>query len=387
MSTVTSPKRPVRVLELRSVRGTGGGPEKTILLGAAATDPARALVTVCYLRDARDEQFQVDHRAALLGLDYVEVVERHSFDISIPAKLRRLVRDRSIDVIHSHEYKTDALGWIAARQTGAHLVSTAHGWTGHSGRERYLYYPANKRLLARFPLVLAVSSEIRQQLLRHGARSDRVRVLLNGIDHLAFTRDGAREAAVRAGLRLAPETPVVGSVGRLEPQKRFDLLMDACAEVRAAMPGLSLLIAGEGSERTALERHIAGRGYAGWCRLLGHVDDVVELHHALDVFVQSSIYEGTPNVVLEAMALETAVVATDVGGTSEICRPGVDGLIVPPRNPGALTAAMTEVLTDKAGRRRRVRSARARVESDLSFNTRVRALENIYQEAVSCGQP
>jgi len=386
MSTVTPFGRPVRVLELRSVRGTGGGPEKTILLGAAATDPASASITVCYLRDARDEVFHVDDRAASLGVDYVEVMERHSFDISVPGKLHRLVRDRSIDVIHSHEYKTDALGWMAARQTGTALVSTAHGWTGHSPRERYLYYPANKRMLARFPLVLAVSSDIRRELLRTGANPDRVRVLLNGIDHVSFRRDRSREPAARARFGLGPARGVVGSVGRLEPQKRFDLLIDACAQVRHTIPNLSLVIAGEGSQRGALERHIAAGGHAGWCRLLGHLEDVIELHHALDLFVQSSVYEGTPNVVLEAMALETAIVGTDVGGTAEICRPGIDGLIVPPRNPAALAAAVTQVLTDTASCETRVRSARARVESDLSFLARVRALENIYQELVPCGR-
>jgi len=75
-----------------------------------------------------------------------------------------------------------------------------------------------------------------------------------------------------------------------------------------------------------------------------------------------------------------------VGGTAEICRPGIDGLIVPPRNPAALAAAVTQVLTDTASCETRVRSARARVESDLSFLARVRALENIYQELVPCGR-
>src|SRR5947207_917056 len=99
--------RPVRVLELRSVRGTGGGPEKTILMGAARADRARFAVTVCYIRDARDGVFSIDGRAAPLGVDYVEVHERHSLDPRIWPELRRLVRERRIDIVHAHEYKTD----------------------------------------------------------------------------------------------------------------------------------------------------------------------------------------------------------------------------------------------------------------------------------------
>ena len=89
-----SPSRPVRVLELRSVRGTGGGPEKTILMGAAMADPRSTHVTVCYLRDRRDGIFAVDARARTARVDYVEVLERHSFDPGVWAALRRIIRDQ-----------------------------------------------------------------------------------------------------------------------------------------------------------------------------------------------------------------------------------------------------------------------------------------------------
>ena len=98
---------PIRILELRSVRGTGGGPEKTILLGAARSDPARFAVTVCYIRDARDEVFSIDKRAAAMGVDYEEVVERHSFDPSVLGAIGSLIRRRRIDIVHAHDYKTD----------------------------------------------------------------------------------------------------------------------------------------------------------------------------------------------------------------------------------------------------------------------------------------
>src|SRR5437762_3353055 len=96
---------PIRILELRSVRGTGGGPEKTILLGAAQTDPRRFAVTVCYIRDNRDLDFRIDKQALDLGVTYVEVRERHSFDPAIWRRLKRIVREQQIQIVHSHEYK------------------------------------------------------------------------------------------------------------------------------------------------------------------------------------------------------------------------------------------------------------------------------------------
>ncbi len=370
---------PVRVLELRSVRGTGGGPEKTILLGAAGTDVARAAITVCYMRAVRDDVFHIGERAAALGIDYVEVLERHSFDRGVWNPLIDIVRQKEIAIIHSHDYKTDLLSWMIARKTGAVPLATAHGWTGHSWRERAIYYPAHKRLLARFPLVLAVSTEIRQELVSRGARPDRVQVLLNGIDHRAFRRDPSRVETARAHFGVLREDIVVGAVGRLEPQKRFDLLIEAVAKSHKAGGRLTLLIAGDGSSREALERRAAALPASRRVRLLGHVGDVALFHHALDLFVQSSDYEGTPNAVLEAMALETPVIATDVGGTAEICRPGVDGLIVPPGQVDTLSSAIVQTLHAPSAARERVRAARRRVEHELSFERRLRTLEGSYE--------
>jgi glycosyltransferase involved in cell wall biosynthesis len=370
---------PVRVLELRTVRGTGGGPEKKILLGASQAGPG-VTVTVCYLRDTRDPVFSIDRRAAAAGIDYVEVCERHSFDTSIWRPLRELVRARGIDVVHAHDYKTNLLAWLVGRSTGTVPMSTAHGWTGHNWRERLLYYPADKRILGRLPLVVAVSSEVKAELVANGCRPERVRVLLNGIDHRAFRRDATRVREARLRFGLADGEIGIGAVGRLEPQKRFDLLIAAFERIGQSRPSARLLIAGDGSLKQALQAQIDARQLGTCCRLLGQVDDVPLFHHAIDVFVQSSTYEGTPNVVLEAMALETPVVATDVGGTVELVTQGREGLIVPPGDVEALVSAMNQVLLDGSAARARVAAARRRVETDLSFESRVRALEGIYLE-------
>jgi glycosyltransferase involved in cell wall biosynthesis len=377
------PERAIRVLELRSVRGTGGGPEKTIMLGAAQTDRDVIDVTVCYIRDARDAAFRLDERAAALGIDYVEIAERHSVDPGIWPQLRSLVRERQIDIVHAHEYKTDLLALLLGQFERVIPLATAHGWTGHSRRERALYYPIDRRLLARFPRLIAVSSDIRRQLLACGAQPDRVEVILNGIDPDRFRRRPDRESAARAALGWQPHHFVVGSVGRLEPQKRFDLLIDAVAQVHRVQPNVRLVIAGAGSERTALADKAARLLPPGVCVLLGHTDDVAGVHHGIDLFVQSSGYEGTPNVVLEAMAFETPIVATDVGGTRDVAQHLEHALIVPPGTADLLAQAMLLVFADRDGARRRATAARERVEGQLSFASRMRAVERVYRELVA----
>jgi len=220
---VSGPDEPIRVLELRSVRGLGGGPEKTILLGAATSDPRRFQVTVCYIRDLRDSQFEMGRRAAELGVDYVEVLERHSFDRSIWQPLRALIRERRIDIVHAHEHKTDLLALLLARAEGVVPLATAHGWSGTSPTQR-LYYQVDRRLLSRYPIVIAVSEAIRQVLLDHGATPGKVRRISNGIDHRHFRRDPSVREQIRRSLDIAPDSVVVGAVGRLEQIKRFDIL-------------------------------------------------------------------------------------------------------------------------------------------------------------------
>jgi glycosyltransferase involved in cell wall biosynthesis len=372
--------RPIRILELRSVWGTGGGPEKTILLGTARTDPRRFDVTVCYLRDRRDPIFTVDTKAADLPVSYVELVESHSFDPTIFTRLRRVVRDRQIDIVHAHDYKTNVLAWLLSKCVKVTPLSTVHGWTGHSARERWLYYPLDKRVLGMFPRVIAVSSDARRELVERGARPENVCVVLNGIDHTAFHRDRSRESSVRRELGFVQDDFVVGAVGRVEPQKRFDLLLEAFASLRMTHPRMKLMIVGAGSRLEEL--HVQSRrfGLGDSCRLLGHRTDVADLHHAFNLFVQSSDYEGTPNAVLEAMALESPVVATGAGGTAEIVRNGIDGLIVPTGNSRAIVEAVESVLRDPEAARTRAASARRRVETDLSFEARMSAVEAIYVE-------
>ncbi len=364
---------PVRVLELRSARGSGGGPEKTILLGAARANRERIAVTVCYLRDLRDRTFSIAERARRLGVHYVEVPERHSFDLRIWPALRRIVREHQIDIVHTHEYKTDVLGLLLARAEGIVPMSTVHGWIENTARERF-YGLVDRRVLARYPLVVAVSDVIRSTLIANGASAERVRCLLNGVDPAHFTQRGDRASARRL-LGLPLDRPVIGSIGRLGPEKRFDVLVAAAAHLPARP---IVAIAGDGAcgpelQQLAVQQRVD-------LRLLGHHDDVRDVYEALDIFVQSSDTEGVPNTVLEAMAMRVPVVATDVGGTREIVRDGLDGRLVPRRDPAALAAAVHDALSEGALTRERLESARARVERELSFDVRMERLERMYEE-------
>jgi glycosyltransferase involved in cell wall biosynthesis len=365
---------PIRVLELRSAVGAGGGPEKTILLGAALADRRRIDVTVCYLRDRRDRAFSIAARAERLGIRYFELEERSSFDPAIWPALRRVVRERRIDIVHAHEYKTDLLAWALSRADGVAAMATVHGWIRNTARER-LYYHVDRRVLTRLPLVVAVSEQIRRTLIAQGAAPQRVKRLLNGVDCAHFRPTRQPKTDLRARLGVSPDALVLGSVGRLGAEKRFDLLIDAAARLA---PAPVIVIAGEGPDREDLMRFATQRSVD--LRLLGHREDVRELYEAVDLFVQSSDTEGIPNVLLEAMAMHTPIVATDVGGTREIVNNEEHGLLVPRRDVDAMVAAINRTITEQGATARRTAAARARVERELSFSARTARLEAMYEE-------
>jgi glycosyltransferase involved in cell wall biosynthesis len=229
------------------------------------------------------------------------------------------------------------------------------------------------------PRVIAVSTDVQSELVRCGAPHSNVPVVLNGIDPAVFRRDRSRELPARTALALSADDVVIGGVGRLEPQKRFDLLIQAFARLRQRFPMLRLVIVGDGSLRQPLEQQAQREGVLEFCRFTGHTNDVIGIHHAFDLFVQSSDYEGTPNAVLEAMALETPLVATDAGGTRELVRHGVDGVVVPTGQLAPLTAAIEEAIGDRARTISRAAAARHRVEVHLSFQARMKRVEAIYE--------
>src|SRR5262249_5370230 len=159
-------------------------------------------------------------------------------------------------------------------------------------------YPGDRRLLARFSHVIAVSGQIRKALIQSGAQPENVTVIPNAIDPTSVRREHGRETEARSRFALSPDDIVIGAVGRLEPQKDFAGLIAAFSNITQQVPRARLLIAGDGSLRSDLQAKINSLSLEERCRLLGHVDDVGLLHHVFDIFVQSSIYEGTPNALL-----------------------------------------------------------------------------------------
>lgn len=207
-----------------------------------------------------------------------------------------------------------------------------------------------------------------------GVDPRKIRVVYSRVSTDAI--DGAATGRALRELGVPPPGPVVCGVGRLGRVKGFDLLIEAFEGVRAEFPDARLLILGEGRERGALETAAADLGDS--VLLPGHSDRVREVLAGVDVYVLSSRYEGMANTLLEAMSVGAPIVATDVSGTREAIRDGVDGLIVPPEDARALRDAVVRLLRDRAFAGALGASALARAREHFTSERMADGLEDAF---------
>jgi glycosyltransferase involved in cell wall biosynthesis len=218
-----------------------------------------------------------------------EVTTTGDLDPAAVGRLRRLIRHGRFDVVHTHRYRAGVQGRFAARLAGVPRVVA----TEHRASSGALYLAAER--CGR--LTIAVSTPVAEALTGAGVRPERITVIPKAIDAAEFRFDPALRAAARARLGIAPDAPVIGGVGRLEPGERFDRLVRAVGEV----PGATLLLVGDGSARVALERLAAIEGIADRVRFAGSVGHAREMLCAMDVFA-SPDRTTFGLVVLEALA-------------------------------------------------------------------------------------
>ncbi|GAB4204406.1 MAG: glycosyltransferase family 4 protein [Roseiflexaceae bacterium] len=268
------------------------------------------------------------------------------------------------DIVNTHVEFADTLG-DAYRLLGLAPILVR---TGHNVLEWTFSRLAAPIMHSIHPLVctaeVGVSRAIVQQLDRRPVArllGRRALYIHNGVDNdVVLGQRSGRD--IRALLGIAPGTPLFGVVARLAEQKGLAFLIRAMPLVRAELPGARLLIAGDGEQAGELRALVERLDLADCVTLLGARNDAVDLIDSLDVFVLPSLWEGLPTVVMEAMLVETPVVATDVAGTRDLVLDGQTGLLAPPRDPETLAAAMLRQYRDREAARTMARRARTHVE-------------------------
>ena len=312
------------------------------------------------------------------GIPVTAIGKRHKVDLLALGRLVRFLRARRFDVVQTWIYAADTYGRVAARRAGVPIVVTAEMavdlWKGRSER-------AVDRFLAGWTDRVVGNSQAVVDFYRDtiGIPANKLAVIPSGIAD--DEPPGVDPVAVRRELGFPIDCPLAVFVGRLAEQKGVADLLAALDLLQHVRPDLRTIIIGDGPLRARLEATAAAFCLTAPRRVvfLGHRSDVPRLLAAADLLVLPSLYEGMPNVVLEAMRFRKPVVATAAPGTTEVVVPDVTGLLVPRQNPPALAQAIRRVVADPALARSLGEAGRARVEVEFGVAPMVARFAELYE--------
>jgi glycosyltransferase involved in cell wall biosynthesis len=364
-----------RILHL--IKGLGRGGAELLLLSAAPyLDRDRFHYEVAYVLAHKDTLVTELEEAGIP----VHCLEGGSNPRWLP-RLRRLVQQQGIDLVHSHSPLVAAGARVALMGTSKKRVYTEHNvWESY---HRATYW-AN---LLTFPLsnhVFAVSEHVESSIKYPGPLrflpKPPIETLYHGLDPEAIAAWVSGDG-VRTELGIPEDAPVFGAVANFRRDKGHRYLIEAATHVVREVPDARLVLVGQGPLEGQIRRQVRELGLERSVVFAGHRSDAPRLAGSFDVFTLASVYEGLAIALIEAMALGVPAVVTNVGGLSEVLEDRKQGYIVPPRRPRALADAIVTLLRDADLRRRMGEEARKRA-SDFDIRHAVRRIEEVYSEVL-----
>jgi glycosyltransferase involved in cell wall biosynthesis len=350
---------PIRVLMV--VDGIGpqaGGGERMAIGLSDALQGEGFEVAVCVTRSGTPPGSARDQLEAkgvkIIALDRPGRIGLRGF-----GPLRKHLREERPDILHAHKFGSNVWGVLFGRSYRLPgVIAHEQTWSFEGKPHRVAIDFLIGRLASRF---VTVSSEDRRRMIeRERVPPEKVVMIPNAF--IPRADDGSGD--LRRELGLSADAPVIGTAAVLRKQKALEVLIDAFAKLSRTRPDAQLVIAGEGSQGEQLRGYAAERA-VGNIHFIGRREDMGALLGTFDIAAMSSDYEGTPLFALECMAHGTPLVATDVGGLPDLVESGTTGILVPPRDPDSLAAALEDLLADPA---RRERLAAAGVERSKDFS-------------------
>jgi len=302
----------------------------------------------------------------------------HRYDPRAFGKLRSIIQREHVELVFLiNQPLTCFWGFIMSKYCRIPVVAAVHDkFIG----EQSLKLRLNRFLMNKMDVILAVAQGQRDQLVtRQYIREDIVRVVYNGIDLDHFKPQVEREEQCRL-LGLNSKAPIVGTVARLVHLKGVDVFLKAAEAVLKKFPSTQFVVVGDGPESHELKRMSQTLGIASSVRFLGSRGDVADTARVFNVGVLSSRTEALPMAILEYMSLSVPVIATNVGGVSEMVGHGETGLLISEDDPSALAGALEVLLSDPHKARKMGLRGRAKVESCFQISNTVSRTEQLFEK-------
>lgn len=297
--------------------------------------------------------------------------------LAFTRQLAAQITREGFDILHTHDYKSDLLGLRAARRAGIPVVATCHGFTESSMRLKF-YKQLDILALRRFDAVITVSNLLRDALCRRGVPAERVVTIHNCIDNPVPVGD-ADLTRLKKALKLREDDKVVLAVGRLSREKNFAMLIRAVALLAGDLPRAKLVIVGDGSQRQQLENLCHRLNVDDKVVFTGHRSDVQTLMALSHCVAISSVREGLPITLLEAMSAGRTVIATKVGGIPEVIRDGENGLLVESGDAAAMAKRLRAVLAGSIDTAKIGGAARDTIAGDFAIEQMVKKTAAVYR--------
>jgi glycosyltransferase involved in cell wall biosynthesis len=367
----------INVLDLRDTHEIGG-PGKTILETFRAIDTQKFRLHLGVFGSPAGRGSSPFFTAATaMDVPIHEIDASGPYDLGQIWRLRKLVEDHRIDIVHPHETSSDVITYAMSKTLRVPIVTTAHGWIANSPKQRAMV-ALDKLVMRGFDRVIAVSDRIRQDLLDAGVPRDRITLLHNAIVVDNYRRTGAGAMASIIGRVVAH--PILVSIGRLSPEKGHADLVEALRIVASRGKEISAVLAGDGPSKSDIAERVRAAGLEDRVHLPGYVTSPARLLEDADLMVLPSHTEGLPNAALEALVMSVPVLATAVGGTPEVVIEGETGRLVPPHRPELLADGIIDFLDHRDHWRQLAAHGQRMVQERFDFTARTRKLEQIYEE-------
>ncbi len=377
-----APSSPITILDLRDSPWVDG-PGRTILDCAESLQAQGYRFLIGTFVNASGQESAYVAEARRRNLEVVLLRESGQFDWRILTQLRAIMNSTHVDIVHTHDPRTNIVGLICGRLQGRPVVTTVHGWIANTFKRR-LYRAIDKFFLRFFDAIISVSERTRE-LIRKAWISDRKITVISNALKVEQYIPNRQDRTFRHELGVDDRTMLIANIGRLSPEKGHMDFLVAAREVVRTYPETRFLLIGTGPEQLRLEKFAGESGLASHVHFLGYRTDMISIYNSLDLVVQSSYTEGMPNVVLEALLMEVPVIASDVGGTAEVMDGGRNGLLNQPGNPSQLAKDILDFLADRDGFRQRARLGRCSILDRFDHQKRVHKLSGLYRNLVESG--
>jgi len=370
---------PYKVLHLVSSGGLFGA-ERVILNLASQQKDGDVIAWVGAINNMHNPHLEIIQEAQNDGLKTAVFDSRSQADLNTISSLKKFLKENRIDILHTHNYKSDITGFLATRLTHVKWVATMHGWI--SGDSKLRWYESLDRFVLKFASqVICVSQNNYDRLLNIGINRDSLSVIANGIDLEQFSSSSG-DQGLKKSLGIDPNTTVITIVGRLGEEKGHKVLFKALSSVIGQYPDIKCLVVGDGPLMEKLKGQAADLGLSRHIIFTGNRKDVADIYKICDILVNASFTEGLPMTILEAMASKVTVIATRVGAVPQVIRNGENGILLEPGDAESLSQAITGLIKDAGRRKALAQTAYKDVCEHYSEQQMAEKYKNLYQGAV-----